>query len=46
MVKDHRTKTQVGDVTRVLDGDIDLFIQTYLRAKANGTLGQGAGADE
>jgi len=43
MVKDHRTKTQVGDVTRVLDGDIDLFIQTYLKAKANGTLGQGAG---
>jgi len=43
MVKDHRTKTQVGDVTRVLDGDIDIFIQTYLKAKANGTLGREAG---
>jgi hypothetical protein len=30
----------------VLDGDIDIFIQTYLKAKANGTLGQGGGADE
>jgi peptide chain release factor 2 len=46
LVKDHRTKTQVGDVTRVLDGDIDVFIQTYLKAKANGTLGQGGGAED
>ena len=46
MVKDHRTKAQVGDVTRVLDGDIDGFIQTYLKAKANGTLGQGGTADD
>jgi len=46
LVKDHRTKTQVGDVTRVLDGDIDVFIQAYLKAKANGTLGQGGGADD
>ena len=46
MVKDHRTKAQVGDVTRVLDGDIDVFIQTYLKAKANGTLGQGGGAED
>ncbi|MCL4812348.1 MAG: peptide chain release factor 2, partial [Vicinamibacteraceae bacterium] len=27
MVKDHRTKEQVGDVTRVLDGDLDAFIK-------------------
>jgi peptide chain release factor 2 len=46
MVKDHRTKTQVGDVSRVLDGDIDVFIKTYLKAKANGTLGQGGGGDD
>ncbi len=46
MIKDHRTKTQVGDVTRVLDGDIDVFIKSYLKAKANGTLGQAAGADD
>jgi peptide chain release factor 2 len=40
LVKDHRTKEQVGDVTRVLDGDIDLFIKSYLMKKASGTLGQ------
>jgi len=40
LVKDHRTKEQVGDVTRVLDGDIDVFIKSYLMKKASGTLGQ------
>ena len=40
MVKDHRTKVEVGDVNRVLDGDIDLFIKTYLMQKAGGTLGR------
>ncbi len=39
MIKDHRTKYQVGDVQRVLDGDIDQFIKTYLMQKASGTLG-------
>jgi peptide chain release factor 2 len=38
MVKDHRTKVQVGDPARVLDGDVDGFIKTYLMKKANGTL--------
>jgi peptide chain release factor 2 len=45
LVKDHRTKEQVGDVTRVLDGDIDVFIKTYLMRKASGTLGQVADDD-
>jgi peptide chain release factor 2 len=45
MIKDHRTKEEVGDVNRVLDGDIDLFIKAYLKRKAAGTLGQ-ATADE
>jgi peptide chain release factor 2 len=45
MIKDHRTKEQVGDVNRVLDGDIDGFIKSYLVKKAAGTLGQ-ATADE
>ncbi len=40
MVKDHRTKEEVGDINRVLDGDIDVFIKTYLKQKAAGTLGQ------
>ena len=35
MVKDHRTKYEVGDADRVLDGDIDEFINQYLvRRKA------------
>jgi peptide chain release factor 2 len=38
MVKDHRTKEQVGDVNRVLDGDIDQFVKAYLMKKASGTL--------
>jgi peptide chain release factor 2 len=42
MVKDHRTKEQVGDVNRVLDGDIDGFIKSYLMKKASGTLGSAA----
>jgi len=36
MVKDHRTKHQVGDVNRVLDGDLDEFIKAYLMQKALG----------
>ena len=38
-MKDHRTKEQVGDVNRVLDGDIDGFIKAFLMKRANGTLG-------
>jgi peptide chain release factor 2 len=30
MVKDHRTKVEVGDVDRVLDGDVQPFIRGYL----------------
>ena len=39
MIKDHRTKVEVGDVYRVLDGDLDGFIKAYLMQKASGTLG-------
>src|SRR4029077_14196747 len=42
MVKDHRTKEQVGDVNRVLDGDIDVFIKAFLMKKSSGTLGEAA----
>ena len=38
MIKDHRTKFQVGDVSRVLDGDLDEFIKAYLMKKAMGKL--------
>ena len=40
LVKDHRTKEQVGDPQRVLDGDIDGFIKAYLMKKSSGTLGE------
>ena len=41
LVKDHRTKLEIGNVERVLDGDLDVFIKAYLMQKAAGTLGRG-----
>ena len=40
LVKDHRTKVEVGAVERVLDGDLDDLIKAYLMQKASGVLGQ------
>jgi peptide chain release factor 2 len=34
MVKDHRTGREVGDVQRVLDGDLDEFVRAYLLSAA------------
>ena len=34
LVKDHRTNTEMGDVNRVMDGDLDPFINAYLQMKA------------
>jgi len=31
LVKDHRTNLEVGDVDRVMNGDIDIFIDAYLK---------------
>jgi peptide chain release factor 2 len=42
MIKDHRTKLAVGDVDRVLDGDLEEFIHAYLVFKKTGkTVGDG-----
>lgn len=38
MVKDHRTDVERGNTQAVLDGDLDLFIESYLRS----TIGEGA----
>jgi peptide chain release factor 2 len=35
MVKDHRTDLEVGDPSRVLDGDLDRFIEAELRRRAS-----------
>ncbi len=37
LVKDHRTGVEVGDPTRVLDGDIDAFIEAALSRPPGGT---------
>lgn len=33
MVKDHRTQVEVGNVQAVMDGEIDVFIDSYLRKR-------------
>jgi peptide chain release factor 2 len=35
LVKDHRTNTEVGNTQSVMDGDLDPFIDAYLRSKLN-----------
>src|SRR5690625_1857528 len=35
MVKDHRTNMEIGNVQSVVDGNIDPFIDTYLRSQMN-----------
>jgi peptide chain release factor 2 len=38
MVKDHRTDHQVGNIDAVMDGDLDGFIESYLRHRAKAGL--------
>jgi peptide chain release factor 2 len=45
LVKDHRTKVEVGDVDRVLNGDLSDFTRAYLVARRSGTPVV-SGADE
>ena len=34
LVKDHRTGVEIGDIQSVMDGEIDLFLEAYLRYNA------------
>jgi len=45
IAKDHRTKVEVGDVDKVLDGYLEPFLRGYLLAKRRGTASAG-GDDE
>ena len=36
MIKDHRTGAESGNAAAVLDGDIDLFINAYLKWQSTG----------
>ncbi|MDO9117681.1 MAG: peptide chain release factor 2 [Nitrospira sp.] len=38
MVKDHRTAHETGNVAAVMDGDLDTFIEAYLKKKMAGAL--------
>ena len=40
MVKDHRTGHEIGNVNAVMDGELDGFINAYLTAQSQGTLGE------
>ena len=46
LVKDHRTKFFVGNVHSVMDGEIDPFIETYLRWKWKGGVAVAAEGDD
>jgi peptide chain release factor 2 len=39
LVKDYRTKTEMGNIQAVMDGDIDPFIEEYLRFAWNNSQG-------
>ena len=38
LVKDHRTGYEMGNVNAVMDGDLDGFINAYLKALAHGEI--------
>lgn len=38
LVKDHRTGAENGNIDSVMDGDIDLFINEYLKQSSNGQI--------
>lgn len=46
MVKDHRNKFFVGNVQAVMDGDIDAFIETFLRWRWQGGTASSVGEED
>jgi peptide chain release factor 2 len=46
IAKDHRTKVEVGDVDRVLDGYLEPFIRGYLLMRRNGGVPVGVDAED
>jgi peptide chain release factor 2 len=45
MVKDHRTGYETGNIEAVMDGDLDGFINAYLKALSLGTLEDNRGEE-
>ena len=46
MIKDHRTKFSVGDVDKVLDGDLAAFMHSYLVFRKTGKTAQTSASDK
>ena len=46
LVKDHRTKYEVGDVDKVLDGNLNEFMRAYLVARRSGNVAVQAESDD
>ena len=46
LAKDTRTGFESGNIQAVMDGEIDGFINAYLQALANGTLGKASAAED
>ena len=46
LAKDTRTGYESGNIQAVMDGEIDGFINAYLQALANGTLGKASAAED
>ena len=45
LAKDHRTGFESGNINAVMDGDLDGFINAYLKAASNGELGNAVGEE-
>jgi peptide chain release factor 2 len=46
LIKDHRTKFEVGDVDKVLDGGLNEFMRAYLAARRAGNVTVSAEPDD